>query len=121
MVFNRTRAESVARERARTHLSRPLRPVASLEALQERCRGVRRTLNVARVPKTGSTDFLTGLSACARPTVDLLWDPQAVPPVSCGRASLATLREPCERFVSSYRHLKRAMQLSYVNTCATVA
>ena len=95
--------------------------MASLEALQERCRGVRRTLNVARVPKTGSTDFLTGLSACARTTVDLLWDHQAVPPVSCGRASLATLREPCERFVSSYRHLKRAMQLSYVNTCATVA
>ena len=108
MVLNRTRSESLARERARMHLNRPLRPFASLEALQQRCRGVRRILNVARVPKTGSTDFLTGLSACQRATVDLLWDHQAMPATSCSRASLATLREPCERFVSSYRHLKRA-------------
>ena len=87
-----------------------------MEALQQRCPGVR--LGVARVPKTGSTNFLSGLSACKGTVIDLLWDHQAVPPTSCSRASLATLRDPCERFVSSYRHLKRAMKMSYANTCA---
>ena len=114
IIFNRTRER--AREHARLHLSQPLRPTASLEALQSRCPGVR--LRVARVPKTGSTNFLTGLSACKGTVVDLLWDHQAVPPTSCSGASLATLRDPCERFVSSYRHLKRAMKMSYANTCA---
>ena len=116
MVYNHTRGAARAREHARLHLSRPLRPLPSLEALQRRCPGVR--LSVARVPKTGSTHFLTGLSACKGTAVDLLWDHQAVPPTSCSRASLATLRDPCERFVSSYRHLKRAMKISYANTCA---
>lgn len=116
MVQNQTRGAARAREHARLHLSQPLRPSRSLEALQQRCPGVR--LGVARVPKTGSTNFLSGLSACKGTVIDLLWDHQAVPPTSCSRASLATLRDPCERIVSSYRHLKRAMKMSYANTCA---
>ena len=115
---NRTLAAASAREHALAHLARPLAPARSWGALAKRCGGrPRRPVVVARVPKTGSTHFLFGLrSACNTSFVDLLWDHQAIAADGCSRTSLATLREPCERLWSSYRHLKQAMTPSYSNT-----
>ena len=61
-----------------------------------------------RVPKSASTTFSSFAEGCN----ELLRDPhlffqhEAPPSDSCREASVATLREPCERFVSMYRQLE---------------
>ena len=127
-ALNRTAVASRARERSLEYLRLPLTPADSWDELTTRCGGgrqrqggikrdtLRRPILAARVPKTGSTAFLSGLvQACNTSAADPLWDHQAIAPLSCQRASLATVREPCARLVSSFRHLKRAMTLSYAN------
>lgn len=91
-------------------------PVRSMSELRARCDGnggrgrlmkhVRPLL--LRVPKAASTLVLHSVAqACNasghNPTA--LWDHQAPPINSCKEVGIATLREPCDRIVSIYRHL----------------
>ena len=92
----------------------------SLEALRSRCPNA--SVQLLRVPKTGSTSLLSTLTnACdcadgshkaSRSRADRCWAPldhQAPSSRSCEEAAIGTLREPCERFSSLYVRPQKAM------------
>ena len=107
----------------------------SVAEVLRRCpRASKAHLQLIRVPKTGSTTLLrrlnsscgcdperwlskgrpasmTNATSSARdrgtsPSCRALWNHQAAPSRSCDEFSIATLREPCERFLSIFHHLQ---------------
>ena len=93
-----------------TYLARgPLRPLFTFAQLQERCPNLRQ-LNVLLVPKTGSTSLNELVkTACKRPETPHIrvWGShEVVPSDTCQTASVAMLRNPCERLPSMYRHFE---------------
>jgi len=107
------RAQTVA---ARLALARATQPASSLEELEQRCPALKsQTLNVLRVPKTGSTTVLNSLeerdeidNGSCNVDFDLIGGHELLPSETCTAPSLVGLREPCERFVSIYHHLQGA-------------
>ena len=64
---------------------------------------------ILRVPKSASSFFLTTMAnGCNESRRDpiVLGEHQAPPSDNCGQITLATLREPCDRFVSIYRQFE---------------
>ena len=88
-------------------------PPATLEELRSRC-PAQRHLNVLRVPKAGSTSFteMIGTACGKRDDPSRAWQlttlhaHEARPADTCDGASVTTLRDPCERLVSMYRHFE---------------
>jgi hypothetical protein len=110
-------------------LERPLLvPASSLsELLEQRCPQRNASdLVVLRVPKAGSTSFVETIGAACNgghnlptnggtvwPRIRVLSAHETARTDSCQDASVAILRDPCDRLVSMYRHfdLLRALKL----------
>jgi hypothetical protein len=86
-----------------------LRPLSTFAQLQERCPNLGQ-LNVLLVPKTGSTSMGEMVKvACKRleaPHIRVWSSHEVVPSDTCHTASVAMLRDPCERLPSMYRHFE---------------
>lgn len=87
----------------------PLRPMFTYAQLKQRCPDLGQ-LNVLLVPKTGSTSLNEMVNvACKRlepPRIRVWYAHEVVPSDTCQTASVAFLRDPCERLPSMYRHFE---------------
>ena len=101
-------------------------PFASVDALLRRCPRpphVRRPpVSVLRVPKTGSTTLASSLrGACNASVATVLFKHEMVASASYDNPSIVSLREPCDRLISIFRHMRAAYDTGRSPVCRHAA